>query len=250
MIQLTFLGTGTSTGIPLIGCKCTTCTSDDPRDKRLRSSVLITTSNLKLLIDAGPDLRQQLLKHPPTSLDGILITHEHYDHVGGLDDIRPMGNVVVYAEKNVIDSIRRTMPYCFAEKRYPGVPSIQLSPINTQAFTINTTAIQPIRAMHHRLPVLGFRIGNTAYLTDVKTLPEESIESLRGLHTLVVNALRTETHIAHLNLEEALDLSQKIGAQQTFFTHFSHDIGKHEIVSLNLPENFFMAYDGLTIHTE
>ena len=250
MIQLTFLGTGTSTGIPLIGCNCPTCTSNDPKDKRLRSSVLISTPQLRVLIDAGPDLRQQLLRQAPGSLDGILLTHEHYDHVGGLDDVRPLGNITVYAEQNVIDSIRRTMPYCFSANPYPGVPNIHLRPITTTDFCINNQVIIPVRVMHHRLPILGFRIGNTAYLTDVKTVPEESIAKLKGLDTLVVNALRTEPHIAHLSIREAIDLAQKIDARQTFFTHFSHDIGKHEIVSLNLPENFFLAYDGLTIHTE
>lgn len=247
MTRLTFLGTGTSTGIPLIGCRCDTCRSTNPKDQRLRSSALVETDTEILLIDAGPDLRQQLLNHAVTSLDGILLTHEHYDHVGGLDDVRPLGNVDVYAEPGVISSIHRTMPYCFSEKKYPGVPRIELHPIGTDAFSIGSTPVQPLRAMHARLPVLGYRIGNMAYLTDVKTLPDTTLAKMQNLDLLVLNALRHEPHIAHITLEEAIDLAKKTGARKTFFTHFSHDIGKHEIVSLILPENMYLAYDGLQV---
>lgn len=247
MIKITFLGTGTSTGIPLIGCDCATCSSTDEKDKRLRASVLVETDNANLLIDAGPDLRQQLLLNPVSHLDGILITHEHYDHIGGLDDVRPLGNVNVYAEESVLHSIRRNMPYCFTENRYPGVPRLHLHPISTEAFTIHSTEIQPLRLMHARLPILGFRIGDFAYLTDVKTIPESTFPMLTNLKVLVLNALRHEPHIAHLNLDDAIAMAQRIGARKTFFTHFSHDIGKHEIVSLNLPENIALAYDGLII---
>lgn len=247
MTTITFLGTGTSTGIPLIGCKCDTCSSTDKKDKRLRASVLVETNDTTLLIDAGPDLRQQLLLHRITYLDGILVTHEHYDHIGGLDDVRPLGNMNVYAEEGVLHSIRRNMPYCFAENRYPGVPMLHLHTINTEPFSIYTTGIQPLRLMHARLPILGFRIGDFAYLTDVKTIPEETFTWLRNLKVLVLNALRHEPHIAHLNLDDAIEMAQRIGARKTFFTHFSHDIGKHEIVSLNLPENIELAFDGLQI---
>ncbi|MDX9748491.1 MAG: MBL fold metallo-hydrolase [Paludibacter sp.] len=247
MTTITFLGTGTSTGIPLIGCKCDTCSSTDKKDKRLRASVLVETNDTTLLIDAGPDLRQQLLLHRITYLDGILVTHEHYDHIGGLDDVRPLGNMNVYAEEGVLHSIRRNMPYCFAENRYPGVPMLHLHTINTEPFSIYTTRIQPLRLMHARLPILGFRIGDFAYLTDVKTIPKETFTLLRNLKVLVLNALRHEPHIAHLNLDDAIEMAQRIGARKTFFTHFSHDIGKHEIVSLNLPENIELAFDGLQI---
>ncbi len=247
MIQITFLGTGTSTGIPLIGCKCATCSSTDPKDKRLRASVLVETDDATVLIDAGPDLRQQLLRFPVKHLDGILVTHEHYDHIGGLDDVRPLGDVKVYAEEGVLQSIRRNMPYCFAQNRYPGVPKLHLETIGNKAFTIHSTEIQPLRLMHARLPILGFRIGDFAYLTDVKTIPEETFPLLKNLKVLVLNALRHEPHIAHLNLDDAIAMAQHIGARKTFFTHFSHDIGKHEIVSLNLPENIDLAYDGLML---
>ena len=170
MKRITFLGTGTSTGIPLIGCNCDTCCSHDQKDKRLRASALIETDDITLLIDAGPDLRQQLLRHPVQHIDGILITHEHYDHIGGLDDVRPFGDVPVFAEVNVLNSIQRNMPYCFTENRYPGVPRLRLQTISTEPFQIDKTLIQPLRALHARLPVLGFRIGNMAYLTDVKSL--------------------------------------------------------------------------------
>lgn len=250
MIQLTFLGTGTSTGIPLIGCNCNTCKSTNPKDNRLRASVLIETGTETLLIDVGPDFRQQMLRQPIKHIDGILITHDHYDHVGGLDDLRPLGHVHLYAEAYVLKSIQRTMPYCFAEKPYPGVPQIELHSITTKGVKIGTTFVQPLRAMHARLPILGYRIGKLAYLTDVKTLPDETIDALQQLDTLVLNALRHEPHIAHITLEEAIQLAGKIGARQTFFTHFSHDIGKHEIVSLILPENMHLAYDGLQVIIE
>lgn len=247
MIRITFLGTGTSTGIPLIGCTCATCSSTDKKDKRLRASVLVETDDASFLIDAGPDLRQQLLAHRVTHLDGILVTHEHYDHIGGLDDVRPLGHMNVYAEEGVLHSIRRNMPYCFTENRYPGVPRLHLNAINSAAFFIHSTEIQPLRILHARLPILGFRIGDFAYLTDVKTIPEETFPLLKNLNVLVLNALRHEPHIAHLNLDDAMAMAQCIGARKTFFTHFSHDIGKHEIVSLNLPENIELAFDGLVI---
>lgn len=247
MTRLTFLGTGTSTGIPLIGCNCETCRSNDPKDNRLRASALIETDTESLLVDAGPDFRQQLLRNKVSHLEGILLTHDHYDHVGGLDDVRPLGNINVYAEQNVLSSIHRTMPYCFAGKPYPGVPRIELHTIGTDAFYIGNTRVIPLRAMHAKLPILGYRIGNLAYFTDAKTLPETTLQQLAGLEILVLNALRHEPHIAHITLDEAITMAGLIGARKTFFTHFSHDIGKHEIVSLILPENMYLAFDGLQV---
>jgi phosphoribosyl 1,2-cyclic phosphate phosphodiesterase len=246
-MNLRFLGTGTSTGVPQIGCKCKTCMSDDSKDKRLRASVMITEGNTKLLIDCGPDLRQQLLSNNVDSISAILLTHEHYDHVGGLDDVRPLGNTELYAEKRVLSVIQRNMPYCFVDIKYPGVPSINLHEINENDFFIDSLRIQPIRIMHAKLPILGFRVGKVAYLTDIKTIGDRSIEKLQGLEILVMNALRINSHIAHLNLEEALEIAGKIGAHKTYFTHMSHDMGLHETVNKSLPENIKLAYDGLQI---
>ena len=247
-MQLLFLGTGTSTGIPQIGCNCTVCRSTDSNDSRLRAAVLISVGNEQILIDCGPDFRQQMLIHKVKSLTGILISHEHYDHISGLDDIRPFGNSEVYAEKRVVEKIRLTMPYCFSENKYPGVPIINLHEINENEFFIGNIRIQPIRVMHAKLPILGFRINKIAYLTDVKTLPVESIEKLQGLDVLVINALRHQEHIAHLSLNEALEVVGKIGAKETYFTHMSHDMGLHNEMNRMLPEHIQLAFDGLKLN--
>lgn len=247
-MKLLFLGTGTSTGIPQIGCTCRVCTSTNQKDKRLRASVLITEGNTQILIDCGPDLRQQLIRHKINRLSGILLTHEHYDHIGGLDDVRPLGKAQVYAEKKVLSVIQRNMPYCFVENKYPGVPIIQLHEINETGFYIDEIKIQPIRIMHARLPILGFRIGNVAYLTDVKTIDDKAIEQLQGLDILVLNALRIEKHISHISLSEALDIARSIGAHKTYFTHMSHDMGLHDEVNLFLQKHIQLSYDGLELN--
>ena len=245
---LTFLGTGTSTGVPQIGCTCEVCCSQNVKDKRLRSSVLIDINNTKILIDAGPDMRQQLLTHQISHLNGVLITHEHYDHVGGLDDIRPLGETTIYCEHKVMQTIYRTMPYCFSEKKYPGVPRIELKEITENDFYLNDIKITPIRVMHAKLPILGYRIGDFTYLTDVKTMPETSFEKLKGLKILIINALRQEEHIAHLNLQDAIEISKKIDAETTYFTHFSHDLGLHDEINKLLPEKIHLSFDNLSIN--
>jgi len=246
-MNIIFLGTGTSTGIPQIGCTCDTCLSGDTKDKRLRASVLITEGESQILIDCGPDLRQQLLLNNVSQLSAVLLTHEHYDHIGGLDDVRPLGNTQLYGEKRVLDIIRRNMPYSFSENKYPGVPLIDLNEIGEEEFLVNNIRIQPIRVMHANLPILGYRIGKFAYLTDVKTLSDKSIDQLQGLDTLVLTALRTQKHISHLSLDEALNIATKINARKTYFTHMSHDMGLHATINKLLPDNIELAYDGLQL---
>jgi phosphoribosyl 1,2-cyclic phosphate phosphodiesterase len=246
-MDILFLGTGTSTGVPQIGCKCETCASTDVKDKRLRASVLITEGESQILIDAGPDLRRQLLSNQISHLSAILLTHEHYDHVGGLDDVRPLGESEVYAEQRVLGVVQRNMPYCFVEKKYPGVPTIHLHEIDENTFYINGIKIQPIRVMHANLPILGFRIGNFAYLTDVKTIDNKSIDQLKNLDVLVLHALRPAQHLSHLSLNEALDIAGKVGARKTYFTHMNHHMGLHEAVNKSLPQKIQLAYDGLKL---
>lgn len=246
-MEILFLGTGTSTGVPQIGCTCNVCNSTDKKDKRLRASVLISIGEIEILIDCGPDFRQQVLINKITRFSAILLTHEHYDHIGGLDDIRPLGLTQLYGEKRVLSVIKRNMHYSFSENKYPGVPLIQLHEIDENNFKINDLLIQPIRIMHADLPILGFRIGNTAYLTDVKTIDCDSIDLLKNLDILVLNALRLSKHISHLSLEEAIGLANKIGARETYFTHMSHAIGQHEQINQLLPKNMHLAYDGLKL---
>ena len=248
MMKLTFLGTGTSCGVPTIGCECYTCRSTDPHDKRLRCSVLLETPSTRLLIDCGPDFRQQIMTQPFRKIDGILITHAHYDHMGGMDDIRPycqFGEINVYADPIARKGMLEMLPYCFAEHRYPGVPAIQLDEIHPhQAFHIGDLEIMPFQVMHHDLPILGYRIGSLAYITDMKTIAEEEIPYIQGCDTLVVNALREKPHHSHQTLSEAVLFAQRIGARRTWLIHSSHDIGRHAEVNASLPANIQLAYDG------
>ena len=251
MMKLTFLGTGTSCGVPTIGCECRTCTSTDPHDKRLRCSVLLETEQTRLLIDCGPDFRQQIMPHPFRRIDGILITHAHYDHMGGMDDIRPycqFGEINVYADPIAREGMLQMLPYCFAEHRYPGVPAIQLHEILPHIpFTIGDMEIVPFQVMHHDLPILGYRIGSLAYITDMKTIAEEEIPYILGCDTLVVNALREKPHHSHQTLSEAVQFAQRIGARQTWLIHSSHDIGRHAEANASLPSNIQLAYDGQVV---
>lgn len=247
-MKITFLGTGTSTGVPQLGCTCNVCKSENLKDKRLRNSAIISVDDEQFLIDAGPDLRQQLITNNINQVTAILLTHEHYDHVGGLDDVRPLGQTNIYAEKNVLEAIERNMPYCFGTFKYPGVPKMNLNQIDEQPFEIRGIKITPIRVMHARLPILGYRIGDIAYLTDVKSINEIEFEKMHGLKVLVINALRKEEHISHITLGEAINIAQKINAEKTFFTHISHHLGLHDDVSKELPENIYLAYDNLSIN--
>lgn len=249
-MRVKFLGTGTSTGVPEIGCRCEVCQSSDKRDKRLRASILIQKEDKNILVDCGPDFREQMLSVDFVPITGLLITHEHYDHVGGIDDLRPFsrfGDIEIYAEDYVCDILKQRIPYCFTENKYPGVPNIELNKIVNKSFSIEDITIEPIRLMHYRLPIFGYRINNFAYLTDLKTIPEEEYNKLKDLDVLVMNALRIQEHISHQNLEEALENVKRIGAKKTYLTHVSHQLGLHKDIEAGLPPNVFLAYDGLEI---
>lgn len=248
-MKLTFLGTGTSCGVPVIGCQCEVCQSADPHDQRTRCSVLVETDETRLLIDCGPDFRQQILPMPFRKIDGILITHSHYDHVGGMDDIRPycqFGEINVYADPIARKGMLEMLPYCFAENRYPGVPAIGLHEIHKHdSFRIGDLDIMPIEVMHGKLPILGYRIGKLAYITDMKTIEESEYPYLEGTELLVVNALRfTKPHHSHQLVDDALAFAHRVGAKQTLLIHVCHDIGLHESVNRLLPEGVQLAYDG------
>lgn len=248
-MKLTFLGTGTSCGVPVIGCQCEVCQSADPHDQRTRCSVLVETDETRLLIDCGPDFRQQILPMPFRRIDGILITHSHYDHVGGMDDIRPycqFGEINVYADPVARKGMLEMLPYCFAENRYPGVPAIGLHEIHKhEPFRIGNLDIMPIEVMHGKLPILGYRIGKLAYITDMKTIEESEYPYLEGTELLVVNALRfTKPHHSHQLVDDALAFAHRVGAKQTLLIHVCHDIGLHESVNRLLPEGVQLAYDG------
>lgn len=256
-MKVTILGSGTSTGVPQIGCGCEVCTSKDPHDNRLRCSGLVEVNGVRILIDCGPDFRQQCLRLPDFSpIDGVLITHEHYDHVGGLDDLRPFcafRSIPVYAEDFTANRLMSRMPYCFAEHPYPGVPSIPICKVEPfKPFTVSSADghsldVMPFRVMHGKLPILGYRIGDMAWITDMLTMPEESYAYLKNLKLLVMNALRIKPHWTHQSLDEALQQAQRIKAQQTRLIHMSHQIGLHEVVQKQLPDDIRLAYDGMVI---
>ena len=250
-MKVRIIGSGTSTGVPQIGCTCPVCTSTDPKDNRLRASAIVETDDARILIDCGPDFRTQVLRLPFEKIDGVLITHEHYDHVGGLDALRPFcrfGAVPIYAEEYVARALRLRMPYCFVDHRYPGVPDIPLQEIEVgHAFSIHHTEVVPLRVMHGRLPILGYRIGRLAYLTDFKTIGDAEVEKLRGVEVLVVNALRFTEHYSHFNVAEALALIARVAPREAYLTHMSHDIGLHAVTEPTLPRGVHMAYDTLQL---
>ncbi|MBT9189407.1 MBL fold metallo-hydrolase [Zobellia russellii] len=252
-LKITFLGTGTSQGIPVIGSNHPVCKSIDPKDKRLRVSALVSWEDYNYVIDCGPDFRAQMLTNEVLKLDGILFTHEHSDHTAGLDDIRPyffrQGDVPIYAHKRVADSLKRRFDYIFAdENRYPGAPAVAVNLIDKDhPFSIGGIKVTPIEASHNRIKVLGFRIKDLTYLTDVKTMTSVEMEKVKNSKVLVVNALREEPHHSHFNLEEALAFIEQVKPETAYLTHISHMLGFHEEVEKKLPKNVHLAYDNLTI---
>lgn len=240
--------------MPVIGCSCTVCKSKDPKDNRLRVSVLIQKQDKNIVIDTGPDFRAQMLKVGIKHLDAVLLTHEHKDHVAGFDDVRAFnfwqeGDIPVYASAHVQANLRQVNDYVFAAKKYPGVPEIALHTIHkNQDFEAAGLTFTPIEVMHYKLPVLGFRLRDFVYITDANFIAEEEREKIYGCEVLVLNALRYEPHISHFSVEEAIKISRELGAKKTYFIHMSHQIGLHEVVQKNLPENIFLAYDGLVLN--
>ena len=250
--RLTFLGTGTSQGVPMIGCGCEVCKSTDPRDKRLRASVLVEHEGQKILVDAGPDFRYQMLRAGICSLDAILLTHNHKDHTGGLDDIRAFNYhekkaTQIYCEKYVEDSLRQEYSYAFAEVKYPGAPEWNVHIIDEKPFSINGVEIIPIRGKQFKLPVLGYRFGNIAYCTDMNHISEEEYSKLQGLDHFIINCVRRGRHISHYSLEQAIEVAGKVGAEHSWLTHLSHQLPCYEELIKELPEGILPAFDGLAI---
>ncbi|UYZ63724.1 MBL fold metallo-hydrolase [Hymenobacter weizhouensis] len=253
-MQITFLGTGTSQGVPVIGCGCAVCRSVDYRDKRLRVSVHLHVQNRSIIIDSGPDFRQQVLREQVHHLDALVFTHEHKDHTAGLDDIRAYNfrqqqDMPVHAEPRVLDQLRREYAYIFSEHKYPGIPQVQLHPIlsDTAAFDVAGVEFLPIRALHYKLPVLGFRVGGFTYVTDANHLSPEALERMRGSDIIVLNALRHEKHISHFTLREAVAILEDLAPRQAYLTHISHQLGRHRDIEADLPSFIRLAYDGLRV---
>lgn len=251
-MKFTFLGTGTSQGVPVITCNCAVCTSTDFRDNRMRTSLLIQSEKTTIVIDTGPDFRSQMLREKVQDLDAVVFTHGHKDHVAGLDDIRPFNymkgkTIAVYAEVQVQEILKREFAYAFQQHDYPGAPQIQLHTISETPFTIGDIPIIPIRLMHKDLPVLGFRINDFTYITDANFISEQELEKIKGSKILVLNALRKEKHFSHFNLEEASAIVKKANPDKAYFTHISHHLGKYTDIEQELSNNMHLAYDGLSL---
>lgn len=251
-IKVTFLGTGTSQGVPVITCKCPICCSVNPKDKRLRSSILLETKGKTFVIDTGPDFRQQMLRAKVEKLDAVIFTHEHKDHIAGLDDVRAFNYftqkpIEIYATDKVQEAIRREFHYAFGDEKYPGVPELNLNRIENNPFEVENVLFNPIEVLHYKMHVLGFRIGDFTYITDANYISDKEKEKIKGSKVLVLNALRKKTHLSHFNLDEALELVRELKPEKAYFTHISHLLGKHEEVTEELPEGVALAFDGLQI---
>jgi phosphoribosyl 1,2-cyclic phosphate phosphodiesterase len=252
-MKITILGSGTSQGVPMIACDCHVCKSEDIRDKRLRSSIMISQNGENHVVDSGPDFRQQMLKYEVKTLSSILFTHEHKDHVAGLDDVRGFNykesrNMEVFCTDRVEEALKREFHYIFSENKYPGVPRLNINNISTDNFILpGGIEVQPIQIMHYMMPVLGFRFGDFTYITDAKTISNVEIEKVKGTKILIVNALHQKEHVSHFNLEEALDFIKVVNPEKTYLTHISHTFGTFNEIQKMLPPNVFVAYDGLVI---
>jgi phosphoribosyl 1,2-cyclic phosphate phosphodiesterase len=249
-VTITFLGTGTSQGVPVIACNCEVCTSHDKKDKRLRTSILVEGKGKVIVIDSGPDFRYQMLRAKVQHLDAIIFTHEHKDHIAGLDDIRAFNYkqnapVDVYADERVQDALKREFSYIFDDFQYPGIPQLNLHTIGLNPFSIGEIKFTPVEVMHFKLPVLGFRINDFTYITDAKSVSEQEKKKIKGSKILVINALQKQNHISHFTFDEAIAFANEIGADKTYFTHISHRLGIHRAISAALPANIELAYDGL-----
>lgn len=252
-MKVTFLGTGTSQGVPVIACNCEVCLSDNKKDKRLRTSIMIEDKGTVIVIDTGPDFRQQMLRENVQQLDAVVFTHEHKDHIAGLDDVRAFNfkqkkDMDIYATPEVQTALIREFHYAFADFKYPGVPELALHTIEDDSFNVGEIKLQPINVLHHKMPVKAFRINNFTYITDANRIEEEELEKIKGSEVIVINALRKEEHISHFKLSEAIELLEQLKPKKAYLIHISHYLGKHEEVQKELPDFIKIAYDGLSLN--